>query len=309
MESEVYSKAKAAHDAAYVLATTATDVKNKALLYIAEELINQTDAILAANAEDLARAREKGMAPAMLDRLKLTPERIVSMAEGVRQVSELPDPVGKTLASWTRPNGLAISKVSVPLGVIAIIYESRPNVTVDAAALCLKSGNATVLRGGSESISSNLALAKVIHAGLAKAGINPDVVGLLENTDRALVRELLTLREFIDLAIPRGGAGLIRMVVDTARVPVIETGSGVCHVYVDKEADLDKAVPIIENSKVQRPSTCNSMETLLVHEDVLQPLLDRLVPVMKTDRVELRADAKAQAAAGSDVIAATEEDW
>ena len=309
MESEVYSKAKAAHDAAYVLATTATDVKNKALLYIAEELINQTDAILAANAEDLARAREKGMAPAMLDRLKLTPERIVSMAEGVRQVSELPDPVGKMLASWTRPNGLAISKVSVPLGVIAIIYESRPNVTVDAAALCLKSGNATVLRGGSESISSNLALAKVIHAGLAKAGINPDVVGLLENTDRALVRELLTLREFIDLAIPRGGAGLIRMVVDTARVPVIETGSGVCHVYVDKEADLDKAVPIIENSKVQRPSTCNSMETLLVHEDVLQPLLDRLVPVMKTDRVELRADAKAQAAAGSDVIAATEEDW
>lgn len=309
MESEVYSKAKAAHDAAYVLATTATDVKNKALLYIAEELINQTDAILAANAEDLARAREKGMAPAMLDRLKLTPEQIVSMAEGVRQVSELPDPVGKTLASWTRPNGLAISKVSVPLGVIAIIYESRPNVTVDAAALCLKSGNATVLRGGSESISSNLALTKVIHAGLAKAGINPDVVGLLENTDRALVRELLTLREFIDLAIPRGGAGLIRMVVDTARVPVIETGSGVCHVYVDKEADLDKAVPIIENSKVQRPSTCNSMETLLVHEDVLQPLLDRLVPVMKTDRVELRADAKAQAAAGSDVIAATEEDW
>lgn len=309
MESEVYSKAKAAHDAAYVLATTATDVKNKALLYIAEELINQTDAILAANAEDLARAREKGMAPAMLDRLKLTPERIVSMAEGVRQVSELPDPVGKTLASWTRPNGLAISKVSVPLGVIAIIYESRPNVTVDAAALCLKSGNATVLRGGSESISSNLALAKVIHAGLAKAGINPDVVGLLENTDRALVRELLTLREFIDLAIPRGGAGLIRMVVDTARVPVIETGSGVCHVYVDKEADLDKAVPIIENSKVQRPSTCNSMETLLVHEDVLQPLLDRLVPVMKTDQVELRADAKAQAVAGRDAITATEEDW
>ena len=309
MESEVYSKAKAAHDAAYVLATTATDVKNKALLYIAEELINQTDAILAANAEDLARAREKGMAPAMLDRLKLTPEQIVSMAEGVRQVSELPDPVGKTLASWTRPNGLAISKVSVPLGVIAIIYESRPNVTVDAAALCLKSGNATVLRGGSESISSNLALAKVIHAGLAKAGINPDVVGLLENTDRALVRELLTLREFIDLAIPRGGAGLIRMVVDTARVPVIETGSGVCHVYVDKEADLDKAVPIIENSKVQRPSTCNSMETLLVHEDVLQPLLDRLVPVMKTDQVELRADAKAQAVAGSDAITATEEDW
>ena len=309
MISEVFRKGRDAKEASYVLAAASTAEKNQALAAIADGLVAHETDILAANAVDLQRAKAKGMAPAMVDRLTLTKERIAAMAEGVRQVIALPDPAGVVLDEWDRPNGLHIRQVSVPLGVIAIIYESRPNVTVDAAALCLKSGNATVLRGGSESISSNLALAKVIHAGLAKAGINPDVVGLLENTDRALVRELLTLREFIDLAIPRGGAGLIRMVVDTARVPVIETGSGVCHVYVDKEADLDKAVPIIENSKVQRPSTCNSMETLLVHEDVLQPLLDRLVPVMKTDRVELRADAKAQAAAGSDVIAATEEDW
>ena len=188
------------------------------------------------------------MSEAMLDRLKLTEQRIHDMAAGVRQVIELSDPVGRCLAEWDRPNGLHICKVTVPLGVIAIIYESRPNVTVDAAALCIKSGNACVLRGGSEAIHSNTALVAVIKEALKAAGLNPDVVGLLENTDRALVKELLTLRQYIDLAIPRGGAGLIRMVVETATVPCVETGSGVCHVYVDKDADLDMAVRIIENA-------------------------------------------------------------
>ena len=254
MESEVRSKAKSAHEASMHLANAATAVKNAALSYIADELESQRQTIIAANQTDLANAKAKGMSEAMLDRLTLTESRIADIAKGVRQVIELPDPVGVELDAWTRPNGLRIQKVTVPLGVIAMIYESRPNVTVDAAALCIKSGNACVLRGGSESIRSNMALAAVIKAGLQKAGLSPDLVQLLENTDRTLVKELLTLRQYIDLAIPRGGAGLIQMVVQTATVPCIETGSGICHIYVDKDADLDMAVRIIENAKVSRPS-------------------------------------------------------
>ena len=241
MISEVYRKGRDAKEASYVLQTAGTDVKNKALAYIADALMAHSDAILSANAEDLKRAKEKGMAPAMVDRLTLTKERISAMAEGVRQVIDLRDPSGIVLDEFTRPNGLAIKKVSVPLGVIAIIFESRPNVTVDAAALCIKAGNACVLRGGSEAIASNTALTSVIRQGLKAAGLPENSVNIIENTDRALVKELLTLRGFIDLAIPRGGAGLIRMVVDTATVPCIETGSGVCHVYVDKDADLSMA--------------------------------------------------------------------
>ena len=229
------------------------------------------------------------------------------MAEGVRQVIALPDPAGVVLDEWDRPNGLHIRKVSVPLGGIAIIYESRPNVTVDAAVLCVKAGNACVLRGGSEAIASNTALANVIREGLAKAGLPADAVNLIENTDRALVKELLTLRRYIDLAIPRGGAGLIRMVVDTAAVPCIETGSGVCHVYVDKDADLDMAVHIVENAKVSRPSTCNAMETLLVHRDVAAAFLKKLAPVMEADRVELRGDD--EACQVSAMGTASDEDW
>lgn len=266
-----------------------------------------SDAILSANAEDLKRAKEKGMAPAMVDRLTLTKERISAMAEGVRQVIDLRDPSGIVLDEFTRPNGLAIKKVSVPLGVIAIIFESRPNVTVDAAALCIKAGNACVLRGGSEAIASNTALTSVIRQGLKAAGLPENSVNIIENTDRALVKELLTLRGFIDLAIPRGGAGLIRMVVDTATVPCIETGSGVCHVYVDKDADLSMAVKIVENAKVSRPSTCNAMETLLVHRDVAKDFLETLAPVMKDDAVELRGDDEARAV--SAMKAADDEDW
>lgn len=307
MESEVTRKGREAKEASYVLAAASTAEKNQALAFIADELESQTDAILAANAVDLANAEKKGMKPAMVDRLRLTQERLADMAEGVRQVEKLPDPAGRLLSEWDRPNGLHIRKVSVPLGVIAIIYESRPNVTVDAAVLCIKAGNACVLRGGSEAIHSNTALAKVIRAGLKKAGLPENGVHLLENTDRALVKELLTLRRYIDLAIPRGGAGLIQMVVNTATVPCIETGSGVCHVYVDKDADLDMAVKIVENAKVSRPSTCNAAETLLVHQDVVQPFLQKLVPVMQRDQVELRGDETSRKAAA--MQQATEADW
>ncbi len=310
MESEAVRKARAARQASYALANADTTVKNKALSYIADDLLAHAGDIMDANAADVATAREKGMSDAMIDRLTLTQDRIQGMAEGVRQVIALPDPVGQTLSSWDRPNGLHIDKVTVPLGVIAIIFESRPNVTVDAAVLCLKSGNATVLRGGSEAIRSNVALAGVIRHAIARAGLPSDAVTIMENTDRALVSELLTLRQYINLAIPRGGAGLIRMVVDTAKVPVIETGSGVCHVYVDKDADLDMAVRIIENAKVSRPSTCNAMETLLVHKDVVRPLMEKLVPVLKARHVEMRADTAAREAGGDDTIgAALEEDW
>lgn len=308
MESEVRSKARAAHHAARQLANAKTAVKNKALYYIAEELESQSETIITANQSDLEHAEGRGMNEAMLDRLALTKSRIAAMADGVRQVIALPDPVGNCLEEWTRPNGLRIQKITVPLGVIAMVYESRPNVTVDAAALCIKSGNACVLRGGSESIRSNMALAAVIKRGLQKAGLSPDLVGLLENTDRALVKELLTLRDYIDLAIPRGGAGLIQMVIQTATVPCIETGSGICHVYVDKDADLDMAVQIIENAKVSRPSTCNAMETLLVHQDISQALLAKLVPVMKRDAVELRGDA-ISCAYETEIAKATDTDW
>lgn len=309
MESEVRSKAKSAHEASMHLANAATAVKNAALSYIADELESQRQTIIAANQTDLANAKAKGMSEAMLDRLALTESRIADIAKGVRQVIELPDPVGVELDAWTRPNGLRIQKVTVPLGVIAMIYESRPNVTVDAAALCIKSGNACVLRGGSESIRSNMALAAVIKAGLQKAGLSPDLVQLLENTDRTLVKELLTLRQYIDLAIPRGGAGLIQMVVQTATVPCIETGSGICHIYVDKDADLDMAVRIIENAKVSRPSTCNAMETLLVHQDIRQALLEKLVPVMQRDAVELRGDTKARILHENIIQEVTAADW
>ena len=310
MESEAVRKARAARQASYALAIADTTVKNKALSYIADDLLVHASDIMDANAADVAAAREKGMSDAMIDRLTLTRDRIQGMAEGVRQVMALPDPVGQTLSSWDRPNGLHIDKVTFPLGVIAIIFESRPNVTVDAAVLCLKSGNATVLRGGSEAIRSNVALAGVIRNAIARAGLPSDAVTIMENTDRALVSELLTLRQYINLAIPRGGAGLIRMVVDTAKVPVIETGSGVCHVYVDKDADLDMAVRIIENAKVSRPSTCNAMETLLVHKDVIRPLMEKLVPVLKARHVEMRADTAAREAGGDDTIEmASEEDW
>jgi len=251
MESEVVIKAKAAQVASREIGIASTEQKNKALICIAELLEKNTEDIIAANMQDIEHARTHGMSEAMLDRLRLTKSRIEDMAAGVRQVVDLQDPVHISLKEICRPNGLKITKVTVPLGVVAMIYESRPNVTVDAAALCIKSGNACVLRGGSESIHSNTVLVRILKQGLQQAGLNPDSAALLENTDRALVQELLTLRQYIDVAIPRGGAGLIQMVVRTAKVPVIETGSGVCHVYVDKQADLDMAVRIVENVEMR----------------------------------------------------------
>lgn len=307
MESEAVQKARLAQRAARVLAQIDTPQKNKALAAIAEALEQQVDYLLTANRKDMEAAKIRGISEAMLDRLTLTPARIRAMAEGVRQVVQLQDPVGKIVSSWKTDGHLKITKVTVPLGVIAIIFESRPNVTVDAAVLCLKSGNACVLRGGSEAIHSNTALVRVIRQGLRAAALPEDGVALLENTDRALVKELLTLRKYVDLAIPRGGAGLIQMVVQTATVPCIETGSGICHVYVDKAADLDMAVRIAENAKVSRPSTCNAMETLLVHKDILQPFLKKLLPVLQKDGVTIRGDREVQACGVME--AATEQDW
>lgn len=308
MESEVIRKGKAAKTAARTLSKLSTAQKNKALTAMADGLLAGQAKIIAANELDIQAAKLHNMAEPMIDRLTLTADRIQAMAEGIRQVVALPDPVGQYLDTWDRPNGLHLEKITVPLGVIAMIYESRPNVTVDAAALSVKSGNACILRGGSEAIESNKALVMVLRDALTEAGITADAVNLIENTDRALVQELLTARQYVDLAIPRGGAGLIQMVVNTATVPCIETGSGVCHVYVDKDADLDMAVRIIENAKVSRPSTCNAMETLLVHEDVLESLLAKLVPVLTKDKVELRGD-EAVRVAYQELKAATDEDW
>lgn len=308
MYSEAYRKCQAAHEDASQLGLAATEVKNDVLRRLADLLEENQQTIIDANKLDLDHAAQNGMSTAMLDRLTLTADRIHDMATGVRQVIDLPDPVGVELAKWQRPNGLDIQKVTVPLGVIAMIYESRPNVTIDAAVLCIKSGNACVLRGGSESIHSNIALTKLIQDALRLCHISPHVVSLLEDTNRALVQELLTLRQFIDVAIPRGGAGLIHMVLDTAKVPVIETGSGVCHVYVDADADLDMAVAIIENAKVSRPSTCNAMETLLVHKKVLDKLLSKLIPVMHDKQVELRGD-QLVCHHGKGIIPAVEQDW
>lgn len=308
MESEVIRKGKAAKTAARTLSKLSTAQKNKALTAMADGLLAGQAKIIAANELDIQAAKLHNMAEPMIDRLTLTADRIQAMAEGIRQVVALPDPVGQYLDTWDRPNGLHLEKITVPLGVIAMIYESRPNVTVDAAALSVKSGNACILRGGSEAIESNKALVMVLRDALTETGITADAVNLIENTDRALVQELLTARQYVDLAIPRGGAGLIQMVVNTATVPCIETGSGVCHVYVDKDADLDMAVRIIENAKVSRPSTCNAMETLLVHEDVLESLLAKLVPVLTKDKVELRGD-EAVRVAYQELKAATDEDW
>lgn len=306
--SEVVSKAKAAHEASRQLGLASSAVKNQILANIADLLVKNIPPILTANLKDLKHAQQNGMSDAMLDRLALTEERIRAMAEGVLQVIDLPDPVGVIKKEWDTVKGLHIQKVTVPLGVIAMIYESRPNVTVDAASLCLKSGNACVLRGGSESINSNKALARILRESIELAGVNPDAVNLIENTDRALVQELLAQRQYIDVAIPRGGSGLIHTVLETSKVPVIETGSGVCHVYVDKSADLDMAVSIIENAKVSRPSTCNAMETLLIHQDIADALLAKLLPVMDSHLVEMRGD-KLICDKKLGILPATEEDW
>ncbi len=305
---EVEDKARTAKAAARTLATAGTNAKNAALAAMAHLLTDAQEAILAANARDLTGARERGMTPHLVERLTLTPRRIAEMRTGLEQVAALPDPVGNILSGWRRPNGLEITKTRVPLGVIGIIYESRPNVTVDAAALCLKSGNAALLRGGSEAIHTNVALARVLSDALESVGLPCGCVQLIESTDRAAARRLMTLNGWVDCLIPRGGAALIRTVVETATVPVIETGTGNCHVYVDDNADLDMAARIAVNAKVQRPSVCNSMETLLVHAKVAAEFFALVGPMLAADGVALRGDDRTRALLPW-ATEASEEDW
>ena len=282
--------------------------KNKALHMMADRLEMQQEKILSANAVDMEAGKSKGLTAALLDRLHLTPARITGMAEGLRQVAALPDHVGECLGGARRPNGLDIRKVRVPFGVIAMIYEARPNVTVDAAGLCLKTGNAVILRGGSEAIESNKALAEILIQAGQEAGIPAGAIALVETTDRMAVNLLLRMNRYIDLIIPRGGAGLIRTVVENSTVPVIETGIGVCHTFVDESADLEMAADIAFNAKVSRPGVCNSMETLLVHRAIAGQLLPSLLTRYANAGVELRGCPET-AEQHPDVKPATEEDW
>ena len=280
----------AAKAASYTLATAGTARKNAALEAIAKILTERQAEWLSANAEDVAAARGAGMRPAMLDRLTLTPERVAGIVDGVRQVIALPDPIGKADKTETRPNGLIIGRRRVPLGVIAIIFEARPNVTVDAAALCLKSGNVCILRGGKEAIRSNRTVTALMREALQSAGLPEDCVSLVQDTSHETANELMHLDTCVDVLIPRGGAGLIRTVAKEASVPVIRTGEGVCHLYIDSEADLDMGAEILYNAKCSRPSVCNAAECVLIHEDVLEPFLQKAVPLLDRHHVELRCD-------------------
>lgn len=266
--------------------------KNRALLTIAEALVTETDRILAANEKDLARAEEKGMKVGLIDRLRLTEERIKGMAEGIEKVTQLPDPVGELLETIHRPNGLVIEKRRVPLGVVGIIYESRPNVTADAFSLCFKSGNAVILKGGSDALYSNKAIVSVIREGLEKSGVTEDAISFIDATDRAVTMEFMKMKEYVDVLIPRGGAGLIRSVVENSTIPVIETGTGNCHIYIDEDADLAKAIPIIINAKTQRLGVCNACESLVVHEKIREKLLPDLAKALSEKSVEIRGDEK-----------------
>ncbi|MDU0332631.1 glutamate-5-semialdehyde dehydrogenase [Paenibacillus sp. 3LSP] len=306
--SEVREKAKLAGTAVSVLNRLTTAQKNDALLAVADALVRNSDAILAANEEDLQRGRDNGTSSSLLDRLALTHARIEGIAEGLRQIVELPDPVGDVMETINRPNGLHIIKRRVPLGVIGIVYEARPNVTVDAMGLCLKTGNAVVLRGGSSALSSNRQILKIIHEALAGTQVPVDAVQLIEDPNRASVDEMLKLNGLLDVVIPRGGSSLIQTVVHNATVPVIETGAGICHTYLDASADPVMATEIAMNAKVQRPSVCNSMETLLVHEAFAAQHLVELANRFKEAGVELRGDEAARQLI-SWAVPATDEDY
>ena len=304
----VQAKAQVAKQAAAKLAVTSTAVKNAALLAMAVALEAQQSEILAANERDMTAAAAKGMKSSMLDRLKLTAERISGMADGLRQVAGLADPVGNVIDGKTLPNGLHITKIRVPLGVIGIIYEARPNVTADAAGLCLKSGNAVILKGGSEAMESNKTVAAILAQAAEGAGIPAGSIQFIDTSDRQAVQDLIHMNGLVDVVIPRGGAGLIQAVVRNASVPVIETGAGVCHTYVDKDANVEMAMKIAFNAKVQRPSVCNAMETLLVHKDIADKFLPMMLMMYNSSAVEIRGDETVQEYSGQ-VHPATEEDW
>lgn len=305
--TELQKMGAAAKEAAAVL-RTAGEKKRRALLEAAQALRAAAPEILAANAVDLAAARESGMRDAMLDRLTLTEARIEAMAQGVEDVAAQRDPVGRVLSGETRPNGLKIEKVTVPMGVIGIIFEARPNVTSDAAALCLMAGSTVILRGGKEAFHSNMAVTSVLQAALERAGLPRTAVQLVQDTSRESSREMMGLVGYLDLLIPRGGAGLIRAVVENARVPVIETGVGNCHVYVDESADIDMAAEIIFNAKTSRPSVCNAIETILVHEKIAERALPAIAARLREKRVELRGDDRTRAIL-PEAVPASEADW
>lgn len=295
-------------NAKYALQKLTATEKNKALLHASEALLSHTEEILSANEKDIKAGKEKGMHEGLLDRLALTETRIAAMAEGLRQIAALEDPIGEIMDTFTRPNGLKISKVRVPLGVIGIIYESRPNVTADAFGLCFKAGNAVILKGGSDALLSNKAITVVLRNALQESGICADALQLIDSGDREITKAFMKMKEYVDVLIPRGGAGLIRSVVENSTIPVIETGTGNCHIYVDRDADLNMAAGIIINAKTQRIGVCNACESLVIHKDIKDAFLPVLAEGLRTHHVEMRGDEAVREVL-SDCLPATEEDY
>ena len=299
---------KRAAAAKYVLQTLSAEQKNAALQAVAEAFLARKQEMLAANEKDIKSGEENGMHPGMLDRLRLTEERISGMADGLMEVKELTDPIGEVLEQFDRPNGLHITKLRVPFGVIGIIYESRPNVTADAFGLCFKTGNAVILKGGKDAIHSNIAISDIIRDTLEQEGIVKDAIQLIADTDRQVTNEFMKMKQYVDVLIPRGGAGLIRAVVENSTIPVIETGTGNCHIYIDEDADITKAIPIIINAKTQRIGVCNSCESLVVHEKIADRLLPALGEALREHNVEMRGDEQVRKLL-PDCLAAAEEDY
>jgi len=308
MNSYMINLGKRAKAASRKAANLTITEKNQGLESVAFTLVDETPSILQENEKDVNAAKEKGISEGLIDRLQLTPERIQDMAEGLREIINLNDPIGDMNDFVTRPNGLKVGKMRVPLGVIGIIYESRPNVTADAFGLCFKTGNAVILRGGSDALNSNLAIVKAIKKGLAKAHLPEDVILLVEDVSRETAKEMMGLHEYIDVLIPRGGAGLIASVVENSTIPVIETGTGNCHIYLDEYADVSMALPIIENAKTQRLGVCNAAESLVIHSKILNEVLPQIVEILDKHRIELRGDERVRALS-SVIKEATEEDW
>jgi glutamate-5-semialdehyde dehydrogenase len=302
---ELAKKAKAA---SYELAKLSTDIKNKALSSMADALVENCDQILEANKTDVNASKARGVKTALLDRLILTSSRIGKMAKCLQEVAELTDPIGQIVNTWTRPNGLIIGQLRVPLGVVGIIYESRPDVTSDATGICLKSGNAVILRGGSDALNSNVAIGKVLNEAAVNAGIPSGAIQVVPSPERSVAQELMKMRTYIDVLIPRGGAGLISSVVENARVPVIETGTGNCHIYVEEDADLERAIDIIINAKCQRPGTCNSTDKLLVSRKIAENFLPKIITSLRNEGVEVRGCSQTRAVV-PDVKLATDKDW
>ena len=306
---ELTELGKRACEAKYVAQTLTEEQKNKVLNECAKALVARGAEIIASNDIDLQNAADNGISEGMQDRLRLNDKRIAAMAEGLEQIATLPDPIGDIIEEFDRPNGLHLKKVRVPLGVIGIIFESRPNVTADAFGLTFKTGNAVILKGGKEAINSNKAIVKVLRDVIEAAGINPDILQLIEATDRETTTNFMKMKEYVDVLIPRGGAGLIRAVVENSNIPVIETGTGNCHVFIDKDADIDKAVPILINAKTQRISVCNAAESLVIHEAVAEKFLPVLKAALDEKNVQLRGDENVVRILGDSVIPATEEDY